>query len=77
MVWYSHLFKNFPQFVVIDTVKGFNVVNEREIDVFLEFLCFQYDATNVGNFISDISVVVVVVVVVVFANSFAKTTHWL
>ena len=62
---------------MIHTVEGFRVVNEAEVGVFLEFLCFQYDATNVGNFISDISVVVVVVVVVVFANSFAKTTHWL
>ena len=46
MVWYSDLFKNFPQFVVIDTVKGFNVVNEREIDVFLEFPCSFYDVGN-------------------------------
>ena len=77
MAWYSHLFKNFPQCLVTHTVKVFCVVNEAEVGVFLEFLCFQYDATNVGNFISDISVVVVVVVVFVFANSFAKTTHWL
>ena len=40
MVWYSHLFKNFPQFVVIYTVKGFNIVSEAEVDVFLEFPCF-------------------------------------
>jgi len=40
MVWYSHLLKNFPQFVVIHTVKGFGVVNEAEVDVFLEFSCF-------------------------------------
>ena len=42
VVWYSHLLKNFPQFVVIHTVKGFNVVNEAEVDVFLEFSCFFY-----------------------------------
>ena len=50
MVWYSHLFKNFPQFVVIHTVKGFRVVNEA--DVFLEFSCFFYDPIDVGNLIS-------------------------
>ena len=55
MVWYSHLFKNFPQFVVIHTVKGFHVVNEAEIDVFLEFLRFFHDPTNVGNLISGSS----------------------
>ena len=55
MVWYSHLFKNFPQFVVIHTVKGFNVVNDAEVDVFLEFSCFFYDPTDVGNLISGSS----------------------
>ena len=55
MVWYSHLFKNFPQFSVIHTVKGFGVVNEAEIDVFLEHSCFFYDPTDVGNLISDSS----------------------
>ena len=55
VVWYSHLFKNFPQFVVIHTVKGFSIVNEAEVDVFLEFPCFLYDPTNVGNLISDSS----------------------
>ena len=55
MVLYSHLFKNFPQFVVIHTVKGFDVVNEAEIDVFLEHSCFFYDPTDVGNLISDSS----------------------
>ena len=55
MVWYSHLFKNFPQFVVIHTVKDFSVVNEAKVDVFLEFSCFFYDPTNVGNFISGSS----------------------
>ena len=56
MVWYSYLlFKNFPQFVVINTVKGISVVNEAEVDVFLEFPCFFYDPTNVGNLISGSS----------------------
>ena len=53
VVWYSHLFKNFPQFVVIHTVKDFGVVNKTEVDVFLEFPCFLYDPTNVANLISD------------------------
>ena len=48
MVWYSHLLKNFPQFVVIHAVKGFSVVNEPEVGVFLEFSCFFYDPVNVG-----------------------------
>ena len=52
MVWHSHLFKNFPEFVVIHTVKGFSIVNEAEVDVFLEFSCFFYDPTDVGNLIS-------------------------
>ena len=51
MVWYSHLFKNFPQFVVIHTVKGFGIVNKAEVDVFLEFSCFFYDSTEVDNLI--------------------------
>ena len=55
MVWYSHFFRNFPQFVVIHTVKGFRVVNEAEVDVFLELLCFLCDPRNVGNFISGSS----------------------
>ena len=55
MVWYYHLFKNFPQFVVIHTVKGFGVVNEAEVDVFMEFSCFFYDPTDVGNLISGTS----------------------
>ena len=49
VAWYSHLLKNFPQFVVIHTVKGFSVVNEAEVDVFLEFLGFFYQPTDVGN----------------------------
>ena len=55
MVWYSHLFKNFPQFVVIHTVKGFSVVSEAEEDVFLEFSCFFCDPVNVGNLVSGSS----------------------
>ena len=55
MVWYSHLFKNFPQFVVIHTVKGFGVVSKAEVDVFLEFSCFFYDPVDVGNLISGSS----------------------
>ena len=54
-VWYSHLFKNFPQFVVIHTVKGLSVLNEAEVDVFLEFSCFFDDPTGVGNLISGSS----------------------
>ena len=53
VVWYSDLFKNFPQFFVIHTVKGFSVVNKVEVDIFLEFYCFFYDSVIVGNLISD------------------------
>ena len=55
MVWYFHLFKNFPQFVVIYTVKGFGVVNKAEVDVFLELSNFFYDPMDVGNLISGSS----------------------
>ena len=55
MVWYSHLSKNFPQFIVIHTVKGFGIVNKAEIDVFLELSCFFDDLTDVGNLISGYS----------------------
>ena len=55
MVWYSHLFQNFPQLVVIHTVKGFSIVNEAEVDVFLELFCFFDDPTDVGNLISGSS----------------------
>ena len=55
MVWYSHLFKNFPQFVLIHTVKGFSKVNEAEVDVFLELSCFFYDPVDVDNLISGSS----------------------
>ena len=52
MVWYSHLFQNFPQFIVIYTVKGFGIVNKAEVDVFLELSCFFDDPADVGNLIS-------------------------
>ena len=52
MVWYSHLFQNFPQFIVIHTVEGFGIVNKAEIDVFLELSCFFHDPVDVGNLIS-------------------------
>ena len=55
MVWHSHLFKNFPQFVMIHTVKGFSIVNEAEVEVFLELSCFFYDPADVGNLISGSS----------------------
>ena len=55
MVWYSHLSKNFPQFVVIYTVKGFGIVNKAEIDVFLELSCFFDDPLDIGNLISGSS----------------------
>ena len=55
MVWYSHLLKNFPQFIVIHTVKGFGIVNKADIDVFLEFSCFFDDPADVGNLISGSS----------------------
>ena len=55
VVWYSHLFKNFPQFVMICTVKGFDLVSKTEVDVFLELSCFFDDPTDVGNLISGSS----------------------
>ena len=55
MVWYSHLFKNFPQFVVIHTVTGFHIVSEAEVNVFLELPCFFDDPVDVGNLISGSS----------------------
>ena len=55
VVWHYHLFKNFSQFVVIHIVKGFSVVNEAEVDVFLELFCFSYDPKGVGNLISGSS----------------------
>ena len=55
MVWYSHLFQNFPEFVVAQTIKGFGIVNKAEIDVFLELSCFFDDPSDVGNLISGSS----------------------
>ena len=55
MVWYSYLSKNFPQFVVIHIVKGFSLISEAEVDVFLESSCFFRDPAEVGNLISDSS----------------------
>ena len=55
MLWYSHLLKNFPQFSVMHTVKGFSIVNKAEINVFLELSCFFHDPADVGNLISGSS----------------------
>ena len=55
MIWYAHLFQNFPQFIVIHTVKGFGIVNKAEIDVFLELSCFFHDPADVDNLISGSS----------------------
>ena len=55
MVWYSHLFQDFPQFIVIHTVKGFGIVNKAEIDAFLELSCFFHNPADVGNLISGSS----------------------
>ena len=55
MIWYSHLFMNFPEFVVVHTVTGFVIVNKAEVDVFLEFSCFFDDSADVGNLVSGSS----------------------
>ena len=55
MFWYSHLFKSFPQFIVIHTVKGFSIVDEAEVEGFMEFSCFLYDPANVGSLASGSS----------------------
>ena len=55
MFWYSYLFKNFLQFVVTHTIKGFNTVNEAEVDIFLKFSCLFYDPVDVGYLISGFS----------------------
>ena len=55
MVWYAHLFQNFPQFIVIHTVKGFGIVNKAEIDIFLELSCYFDDPADVSNLISGSS----------------------
>ena len=52
MVWYSHFFQNFPQFIVIHTVKGFGIINKAKVDTFLELFCFVDDPVDVGNLIS-------------------------
>ena len=57
MLWYSHLSQNFPQFIVIHIVKGFGILNEAEIDVFLELSCFFHDPVDVGNLISGSSAI--------------------
>ena len=74
MVWYSHLFQNFPEFIVVHTVKGFGIVNKgfgtvnkAEIDVFLELFCFLHDPVDVGNLISGSSV---------FSNESALCIRW-
>ena len=61
MVWYSHLFQIFPQFIVIHTVKGFGIVNKAEIDIFLELACFLDDPADVDNLVSG-------------SSAFSKTT---
>ena len=55
MIWYSHLLKSFPQFIVIHTVKGFGIINKAEIDIFLELTCFFDDPADVGNLLSGSS----------------------
>ena len=55
MIWYSHPFQNYPQFIVIHTVKGFGIVNKVELDVFLEISCFFDDPVDVSNLVSDSS----------------------
>ena len=74
MVCYSYLFKNFPQFVVIHIVKGFSVINEAEVYVFLEFSCFFYDPTDVGNLISGSSVQTQLVCLKVFSSHSAEAS---
>ena len=69
VVWYSHLFKNVPQFIVIHTVKGFGIVNKAEIDVFLELSCFFDDPTDVGNLISGSTLPYNISVSVLFMRS--------
>ena len=52
MVWYSHLLRNYPEFIVVHTIKGFGIVNKAEVDIFLELSCFYDDPADVGNLIS-------------------------
>ena len=84
MVWYSHFFKKFPQFVVIHIVKGFIIVNEAEVDVFVEFSCFFYDPVNAGNLISGSSAfsksvlyISMLLVYVLLKTSLKDTEHYL
>ena len=74
MVWYSHLFQNFPQFIVIHTVKGFGTANKAEIDVFLELSCFFHDLADVGNLISASSTIIISLVKI-FIYSAASGQH--
>ena len=60
VVWYFHLFQNFPQFIVIHTIEGFGVVNKAEVDVFLELSCFFNDPADIGNLTSGSSAFVTV-----------------
>ena len=84
MIWYSHFFKKFPQFVVIHIVKGFIIVNEAEVDVFVEFSCFFYDPVNAGNLISGSSAfsksvlyISMLLVYVLLKTSLKDTEHYL
>ena len=78
MVWYFHLFKNFLQFVVIHTVKGFSVVNETEVDIFLKFPLFLYDPVNAGNLISCSSAFSKTFSCIAFSNTFSRIAEaWL
>ena len=75
MVWYSHLFQNFPQFIVIHRVKAFGIVNKAEIDVFLELSCFFHDPADVGNLISGSSAFSVLEKLVLSLNIRKFTVH--
>ena len=78
VVWYSHLFQNFPQFIVIHTVKGFGIVSKAEIDIFLELACFFDNPADIGNLISGSSAfsktIVSLIVVIVLLSSYIR--HW-
>ena len=73
MVWYSHVFQNFPQFIVIHTVKGFGIVNKAEIDVFLELSCFFDDPLDVGDLISGSSAFSNIYCLYIERQSFSST----
>ena len=74
MVWYSHLLKNSPQFIVIHTVEGFGIVNKAEIDVFLELSCFFHDPADAGNLISGSSALTLTLTPC--ANAISKRMLW-